>query len=128
MESMWNTRGTDKTSVYPIYFISKFQCPLPIILPIYPSKNTYQASIYAVLYTPHTFWQIPAMSHLCHIFAIYLSYHVTYLITQTLVDSISLYATILVNKEASNDNMSVIDANYMPEGSTLPSPTYSEQI
>ena len=34
------------------------------------------------------------------------------------MDSISLYATILVNKEASNDNMLVIDANCMPEGAT----------
>ena len=36
----------------------------------------------------------------------------------TLVDSILLYATILVNKEASNDNMLVIDASCMPEGAT----------
>ena len=30
----------------------------------------------------------------------------------------SLYTIILVDKEASNDNMLVIDANCMPEGAT----------
>ena len=56
-----------------------------------------------------------------------MSHHVTHLTTQTSadstnswtpVDSISLYATILVNKEASNDDMLVINANCMPEGAT----------
>ena len=56
-----------------------------------------------------------------------LSHYVTYLITQTpadstdswtLVDSISLYATILANKEAFNDSMLVINANCMLEGAT----------
>ena len=70
------------------------------------------------------------MSHFCHVFVTIfhtLSHHVTHLTTQTQadstdswtpVDSISLYATILVNKVASNDNMVVIDANCMPEGAT----------
>ena len=34
------------------------------------------------------------------------------------MDSISLYVTILVNKEASKDNMLVIDENCMQEGAT----------
>ena len=34
------------------------------------------------------------------------------------MDSISLYAILLVNKEASNDIMLVIDANCMLEGAT----------
>ena len=57
----------------------------------------------------------------CHIFVTFchtISHHITHLTTQTPADSISLYATILVNKEASNDNMLVIDANCMPEGAT----------
>ena len=51
---------------------------------------------------------------ICHI----LSHHITYLATWTPVDSISLYATILVNKGASNNNMLVIDENCMSEGAT----------
>ena len=64
--------------------------------------------------------QTPAMSHFvtfCHT----LSHHVTHLTTQTPADSMGLYFTVCYNtsnKEASNDNMLVIDANCMPEGAT----------
>ena len=54
---------------------------------------------------------------ICHI----LSHHVTSCNTLDYpdsMDSISLYAILLVNKEASNDIMLVIDANCMLEGAT----------